>query len=172
MVRFFPVFNSAKTRKRFVILLAFGWFAGLLSGVIVAISADHSFYSLMRMVPGCPVSIVGLLISVFLPLVFTAIVVYMSYDWLLIPFAFAKSLCISLLSFGLSISCSAGGWLAALLLFGTDFLTSGILLWLWLRIAAGSSLGICRFAASLIIFLLVGFFDYFYVSPFVMDLFS
>jgi hypothetical protein len=170
MVRFFPVFNSAKARKRFVVLLAFGWFAGILSGVIVAISADHSFYSLMRMIPVCPVSIVGLLLSAFLPLLFTAVAVYISYVWLLIPVVFLKALCLSLLSSDVCISYGTGGWLAALLLFGSNFLISGILLLLWFRIITGTRVVIRQLASSLLIFLLVGFLDYFHVSPFILNL--
>lgn len=172
MVRFFPVFNSAKARKRFVILLAFGWFTGLLSGMIVAISANHSFYSLMRMIPGCPVSIVGLLMSAFLPLLFTAVAVYISCSWLLIPFAYVKALCLSFLSSGVCLSYGTGGWLAAVMLFGSDFLVSGILLWLWFCIIEGRRSVLNRFLSSFLIVLLVGFFDYFYISPFVLNLFS
>ena len=172
MVRFFPIFISAITRKRFAVLLACSWFAGFLSGVITAVSADHSFYSLMRMMPGHPVSIVGLLISVYLPLLFTAVAVCLSYDWLLIPIAFVKALALSLLCSGVFISYGPGGWLAAALLLGSDCLNTGILLWLWFRIIVGNRPVLNQLITSLFVFSAVGFLDYFYISPFVLNLFS
>lgn len=171
MVRFFPVFNYANTRKSFALLLACSWFAGLLFGVIAAFSADHSYYSLMRMTPQHPVSIVGLLISLYLPLLFTAYAVYISYDWLLLPIAFVKSITLSLLWCGISVSCSSGGWLLAILLLGSDILTSGLLLWLWFRIILGNYPVRNLVFSIMFVYTAVGFFDYFYISPFVLNLF-
>lgn len=171
MVRFFPAFNFANTRKCFVVLLACCWFAGLVAGSIAALFADRSFFSLMRMMPEHPVSIVGLLISVYLPLLFTAFAVYISYDWLLIPIAFVKSLSLTLLCCGVSISSGLGGWLLTVLMFGSDFLTSGLLLWLWFRILMGKDPVLRMFIFILLVFTAVGFLDYFFVSPFILKLF-
>ena len=171
MVRFFPAFNFANTRKCFVVLLACSWFAGFVVGPIVALSADRSFFSLMRMMPEHPVSIVGLLVSVYLPLLLTAFAVYISCDWLLIPIAFAKSLSFSLLYCGASVSFGSGGWLLAILLFGSDFLTLGLLLWLWFRIIPGKGPVLNLFISILLVFTAVGFLDYFFISPFILNLF-
>ena len=172
MVRFFPVFNSAKSRKSFAVLLAFAWFAGLLVGAIVALSADPSFFSLMRLMPCRPVSIIGLMLPVFLPFLFTAIAVYLSYDQLLIPAAFFKALLLSMLAVGVWITYGHGGWIIAALLFFSDFLSSGFFLWLWYSVIAGKRALLYRFVCTFLVLLSVRFFDRVCITPFLLNLLS
>ena len=73
MVRFFPVFFYANSREVCVAHLAFAWVLGLIIGSLTAVSADRSFLSLMHLAPSGQMSIVGLLVSILLPLLFSAI---------------------------------------------------------------------------------------------------
>ena len=172
MVRFFPVFIFTNPRKRLACVLAFAWVAGLISGSIIAIHADRSFFSLMRMMPLHPVSIVGLLLSLCLPLLFTAVAVYISHQWILIIVAFLKALFLSMLFSGVWISFGIGGWVVAGLLFLSDFLTGIMLIWLWYYAITGRRAVHTLFSCSLFAFTLIGIFDYFYVSPLLVNLLS
>ena len=172
MVRFFPVYNFANPRKTLAYVLAFAWVAGLVTGSIVALNADRSFYSLMRMMPMHPVSIVGLLLSLCLPLLFTVVAVYISYQWILLIIAFLKALFLAMLFAGVWISYGIGGWVVAGLLLLPDFIAAIVLIWLWfyaiMERRAIHTLCIC----SLLVFFLIGFLDYSYISPFLENILS
>ena len=71
--------------------LALSWILGLISGCTLCLSADTTAFSLMRMAPGCPVSIVRLLAVTFLPFLFSGFAAFVSQTWLLFPIVFFKS---------------------------------------------------------------------------------
>lgn len=159
----FVVFQK---RKLSTIILAFCWFAGLLTGCFFANHAGDIHFSMMRRAVCCPVSIAGLVV-VLLPFLFSAFAVYLSKTWLFLPFCFLKAFQFAYLAGLVSASFGDAGWLIRLLLFFTDGCEIVLLLWVWLRWIGGGAkqavreIAVCGFLCSM-----VWGVDYFVVSPF------
>ena len=170
MVRFFPVFFSANSRRVHVAVLAFVWVTGLICGAVTAGSAGSSFHSLMRFAPSGQMSIVSLLISVLLPLLVSAIASNCFRYWLLCLFAFVRAFLLSCILFGVAIAYGSAGWLIGFLFLFSDILSAPVLVWYWFRSIAGSKSTFRCGTVVLLLLILIGLFDGRFVAPFLANL--
>lgn len=159
----FVVFQN---RKLSTIILAFCWFAGLLTGCFFADHAGIFHYSMMRRAVSGSVSIAGLVVVV-LPFLFSAFAVYLSKTWLFLPFCFLKAFQFAYIAGLVGVSFGSAGWLIRLLLFFTDGWEILLLLWIWLRwISGGARQAIREITFCGILCSVIWIIDYFVVSPF------
>ncbi len=114
-------------------LLAFFWFAGLISGIFFVQSAGASFLAPMHGIFFSNMSIFALLNSLILPLIFSVCAVICGQSIFLLPIAFGKAFLFSFLSFGISRVWNSYGWLISHLLLFSDYLCMPILYCFWLR---------------------------------------
>lgn len=170
MVCFFRACNCANGRRTLVGFLAFAWASGLVLGLITAYFADPAFFVLLDRAAVCSVSTGGYVISLFLPVLLTAVTVLGSCRWLLIPLAFVKAFLLALLSCGTVVAYGSGGWLIAVLLLFSDYLCSAALIWIWLHLIRGYHVSALRSFAVLVVFLAAGFLNFRYISPFLANL--
>lgn len=170
MVRFFPVFFYANSRKVYVARLAFAWILGLVCGSMTALSADRSFLPLMRLAPLGQMSIVGLLVSILLPFLFSAVGLSLFGHWFLTLFVFVRAFLLSCVMSGVFITYGSAGWIVDLLFLFSDFLFTPVLLWFWIH-SAGCKQYVMR-CGTVVLFLLlvIGYLDFRFVSPFLAGL--
>ena len=155
-----------QNRKLGTILLAFCWFAGLLTGCFFADHAGDIHTSMMRRAVSCSVSISGLVV-LLLPFLFSALAVYLSKTWLFLPFCFLKGFQFAYLAGLVSTAFGAAGWLVRLLLFFTDGWVIPILLWIWFRwIGRGGRKAIWQIAFCAGLCAVIWSVDYFAVAPY------
>jgi len=170
MVRFFPVDFRFHSRKGYVVILAFAWLCGFLSGALTALFSDPSFISLMRVAPSADVSIVGLVICSLLPLFFSAVAFSFSGRFFLIIFVLFRALLLGYVSTGIAIAYGSSGWLINLLFLFPDLFCMPVLFFFWIcRIRSGSNC-IRHLPAVLVYALVISYLDYRYVSPFLVNL--
>ena len=165
MVRFFRTAFLSSFRSKFALHLASAWLTGLLFGAFFACSSDPSLFLVMRSAHKSAVSIVGLLSSMLLPLLLTALAVYISKIYFLIPIAFSKACLYAYISVAAFGCRSTGGWLYWLLLLFGDICSAPVYLRLWMQIPTTLSKG-PLFLSSLAGVLIIGFLDFQYISPF------
>ncbi len=130
---FFPlrrVFQPNHIRELFLGLL---WTAGLPAGYLMAKQLSETTFSVMRMAVMTPVSIVGLITVIFLPLLLSVAALSFSKPLLFIPFAFLKSFLYSFTVSAVMFAFDDAGWLVARLLLFSESLMSVVLLWFWFR---------------------------------------
>lgn len=162
--------NTAVIRKLF---LAIFWILGLLTGSFFAFKAPSAYTSLLRMITTERVSIIGLGLILFFPLIISAIVVHFSVPLLLLPLAFFKAFFFSFFSYGFVLAFGNAGWLVRWLFVFSDSCMIIPLLWLWFRNISGNrgtlknDLVLCSVFAAFF-----GCIDYFTISPFTLMLFN
>ena len=172
MVCFFHHHILPSIRRVNAIVLAFVLLMGFLLGGFCSGFADPSFFQLMRTAAMTRVSIVYLIPVLLLPMIFSALAVYIGRIWLLFPLAFLKAFLFSYLSSGIRVFYPDSGRLFGLLLMWTDYLTMPVLCWFWFRCIADQRLNV-HFAAGILLLVLgIGFFDFRVVSPFLVSLLS
>ena len=157
-----PEFGRRGAAVGLVLLFLFG----LLLGVWLSGSASDSLFSPMRAVVSSRVSIIGLLSSLLLPLLFSAFAVYIGRPVLLIPIAFWKAFSFSYLSWGLLQAWNSAGWLIASLLLFSSACSLPVLCWYWLGQIHRPEfrlLPLCIAAGALI---LIGILNYCLILPF------
>ena len=152
-------------------LLALSWILGLISGCTLCLSADTTAFSLMRMAPGCPVSIVRLLAVTFLPFLFSGFAAFITQAWLLIPIAFLKSFTFSAASTAVMLSFGAAGWLICILLMFSSICTMPILILYWIRYSRkGYPLALWHKISFISLIFAVCGIDFYVISPFLAGL--
>lgn len=114
------------------ILLAFFWFAGLLSGTVQALCSSENLNVYFRTANYCSLSWTGLLLSIFLPLSFCIFSVHLSKAFLILPVIFLKAYSFSHCVLSILWTFGSAGWLVCSCLFFSDF--AGILVLLWFSI--------------------------------------
>lgn len=160
-------------RRMKCILLAFMWLSGLICGSLFAIKHDQSLESLMHAAFSGSVSIVGMLIVVFWPYLFSAFAVFYSVPKLVFLFAFTETFSFGYCIWGVCTVYGEAGWLVRWLLFFTACCSSPMLYWFLQRcICAGKQhifrdLLICCMVLVVIVSL-----DYCVISPFAATLIS
>ena len=171
MVSFFRPIFTGHSRRHFTLYLAFFWCVGLASGAAVAVSTDPSRFSMMRAAVDSCVSITSLAGSLLLPLFFSALAVYISQIWLLVPIAFWKAFVFSYLNTALVFVHPSSGWLLRHLLLFSDCFAVPVLLWLWIRLSGPDSRTPFRiFSGALGALVLIGCLDFRFISPFLSNL--
>lgn len=132
MARFLHPVAFFTLRKFGPQLLALSWLLGLVCGGWVFRIAGSDLPSLMLLACQGQLSIVGLLSSALLALLFSALAVYFSLPGLVLVPAFIKAFLISWFFCGIYSAFGTAGWLVCLLLMFTD-LCSGVLLFAYSR---------------------------------------
>ena len=123
MARFLYHDFHPSARKGYMLYLALCWSAGLIAGCAMAASAEPSVISLMRMAVFGPVSIVGLLGVTLLPLLCSALAVYLSRPFLLLAAGFCKACFFGFIAFAVRIAFGNAGWVYQQLLMFCDACT-------------------------------------------------
>ena len=133
MVRFsYRVGKSVFTDPYRHILNVF-WILGVIIGCVSALYMTDSCKDLLVRSIVISAEPIGLLTVTFLPLVLSALAVYLSNRWLLIAVAFFKAIAFSYISMGLAVCLPASGWLIRLFLLFSDWCMLPILYWFWIR---------------------------------------
>ena len=171
-MRFCPyTFMPVWRRSSPFVFLAFWGFTGLLSGAFAAFRISHSFSPLMRMAASCPVSIVGLLASNLLPLLFSVCAVYFDIRRFLYPVAFFKLFLFSFVSMGVIQAYQSAAWLVHFLFLFSDSLSLPVLCLFWTRQICGRKETLLRDTLlCLVFFVFIGGLDFYLISPFLANL--
>lgn len=152
-----------------VVILAFLWTTSLIYGVYTA-SRDLSVVVLMHLLPSGKVSIVGLFVVLFLPLLISIASVYYRKTIVIYILSMLKGFSAGYCIWGIASVYGSAGWLIDALYFFSDSFITVILLCFWFRlIYAGTNLKRdCTLALLSTSF--VGIIDYFLVAPFTVSL--
>lgn len=160
-------------RRDHVLLLAFSWILGFVFGMLYAHAAGDIVSALMRTAVCSRVSIVGLLASVFFPLIISAIAAYFSVPAVFISVAFLRAFSYGFCLWGVSAAYGSAGWLIRLLLLFSDSCTAVSLLWFCVRHLSGDRNSLKKdFVVCTVMASFVCCVDYFFVSPFLAALMS
>ncbi len=155
------------------VLIAAAWVAGLLFGSLVSLKADTILASTMHGAVSGSVSIFGLLSVLFLPLLVSALAVFISQPLLLVPVVFLKAFSFSYTAAGLFMVYPTAGWLLQALMMFSDMLMMPAYWLLWLRAASGDRCTALRWSAvCAACAALIGCVDYTVVAPFLAHLIS
>lgn len=151
-----------------VVILVIGWIFGLICGYYLYIYADASLISVMRGALHTPVSIVGLVGTLAVPLLFSATAVFISGFTLLPLLAWTKGVLFSFASVCALSAFGSGSWLIWPLLLFSDIICVCFLWWYWLKVAFGRRIiSVLPMVSGL---LTAGILDYFFLSPFLAGL--
>ena len=170
MPRLFDHDFSPYSRKVRSILLAFTFLCGMILGCVIYQSAELESVRLMRSAVHGPVSIVGLLIVVLLPFLFSAVAVYISKPCLLLGVAFCKGLFFSLVSMGVMGAYGSAGWLMRFLLMFTDIVSMPVLVFFWLHSGVSGRISLREILVILAICVCICGIDARIISPVLMGL--
>ena len=136
---------------------------GMLAGCFVAIVSGETLSSVMRMALLCPVSIVGLSVSLFLPFLLSTFAVYLHKAFVLVCICVLKA-------FSFSCALTANAMLAAsagepriLLLMFSDSLMFPVLCWFHVLDHGRCSFGCAMLCLTLLT--AIGCTDYWFISP-------
>ena len=148
----------------YTVLVALVWLSGLLFGAYIL--SQTSFVSLMYSALFLRVSIVGLCLSLMIPLLSHILLRHLKVYFIL-PFVFLKAVTFICCYGSLLIIFRDAGWLISGMIMFSDFFLVVLLLFQWFNAAVGKNFS-CRFNVIVYIFIpiVVGCFDYFFVSPF------
>ena len=152
-----------------IIVFTLLWALGLICGVVIAAN-DPSVVFLMRLTAHVQVSIVGLIYVSLLPLI---LCFYSSYRIQAIVFYILstfKGLLFGYCIYGIALSYTSACWLMCLLLLFTGSLVNLCMICFAYHILDGRSRSLLSQLCSLIFVAVIGLFDYFLVSPFVVTL--
>lgn len=171
MARFLYRNLSDFLRKWGIVILAFSWLSGLWLGVMQVSDSGQTITSLMPVAIHSRLSIVGLLISVFLPFLFSAFAVYISQPVLLIFICFVKAVSVSFVSSCLSLSVGGGAWIFRLLVLFHDFSSCAMLLIfsMW-HISTGKSLSRREVLLYILFGTLAAAVQFYIMEPFLAEL--
>lgn len=173
MDRFLHLHLPASICKNPANFLRISWCLGLLAGVFTAGLASDSLSLTMHTAVRSCVSIAGLLATISLPFLLSAFAVSIGGAWLLIPIAFMKAFVFTFLGFGLMTAYHSAGWLLRILFMFADCCSMPLLYNYWLKLCSGASKSPWLSAtAHLIPTLLIGYFDFRLISPFLATLIS
>ena len=169
-LRLFTSFFHCRTPRTTFILL---WICGLLTGSLVSISADEILAPTMLAAISGSLSISGLLLVLFFPLLLTAAAVFISRPAVLYLIAFLKAFLFAFTGIGLLLSLESSGWLVRCLLMFSDSLLLPFLWLLWLQMLSGhEGFPMTRFVSVSLLALLTGILDCSFVAPFLAGLLS
>lgn len=159
--------------KRRFLLLAFVWFLGLESGKFYAGQASNTYLLLMRAAALCRPSIIGLAVSVLVPLLITIGSVYFSRPSVIYVLAFLWAALFGYSSACLRLVFGSADWLIRILFLFSHCFSAPLLCWLMIRNIYGIRPSFLK--ESLIVILIaltIGSVDYFVISPFLAALIS
>lgn len=141
------------------------WCFGFLLGCVTGLSAEPSFFPLMRWTFSGSMSIVGLLSILCLPYLLTAFAVIYRIPRFLFIVSFLKAFLLGFTCALLKICFGEVHWVFMSLVLFTDFFSLLILMVLWLRAIQGCCL-VSQIITGLCLSLGIGVFDFVFISPF------
>ena len=161
------IHSAIPSYRIYRVLPLVSWLSGVLFGIYFAYTNQALFFPLMRSTVSQPVSIVGFLVSIFLPLTLS-VLLYSPFLFLLICFLKAAS-------YGFTLVLTYLFFRDAVWLFGSMFLFSDglclvVLLGLWIQsFEAKIPRYVDRCISAVICIAIVGI-DYLFISPFLRGL--
>ena len=167
---YIPV-NTSLRCKKFACLLAFFWSLGVVLGMVLAAGFHSSVLPLMRMVITDQVSIIGLAAVPFLPFVISVVAMRLTMPWIFYIVTVVKGICYGFTAYSLVISYSDSAWLISCLVAFSAHSGQIPLILFWIRYMNDSTKRWKRDAiVCCALFTLIGFVDYFVISPFLSTL--
>lgn len=150
-------------------ILAFCWVFSICLGLHLGSNLDTEIYSLMRMAPGCHVSIVGLMLNLFLPIVISAAAVRYLSPHAIHLLVFGKGLCHGFCMYMILAEFSSAGWLLCRLLMFSDSCLLVPLFVLWIHQINGYQERLKRDMLNcLVVAFVSAIVDYFMISPLII----
>ena len=151
--------------------LAICWLAGLLLGTAYGKRADQFSIHMMRMVTSYHMSIVGLILILYFPLLLSAFAVYRNRPHCLIVISFFKAFVFASCGAMLGAAFASAAWLVRLLLQFSDICTLPIYYWFCVRNITGQNeKSRLDFLVCFVSVTVLGIFDFCVVSPFLVKL--
>jgi hypothetical protein len=167
---FFPRFLHDGFRNNRIFGVALSWVSGYSFGIFLSAYAGELLFSFIRGCISQPVSPIGLLAAVFLPLLFSACSAFCSCFWGVIPIAFLTAFVQGYLGFAIILAFGSAGWLVYLLLVFSSLLSAPALWFFWLRALDRNFRG--GLLVSGLLCFVICFADYLFISPFLIGIFS
>lgn len=153
------------------IVLSLLWISGLLLGILMSCFADSVLSPTMLSAPDGSLSIFCFLSALLLPLIISVLSVYLSQPCIIFPVVFTKAFLFSFVGFGFLNSFVTSGWLMRCLMMFSDSLALPILWCVWLQAFSNDRRALMQFSAlAAALILLIGFFDYAFIVPFLATL--
>ena len=172
MVRFFPYGFLNSSRRVAAVILALTILLGVFVGSICSASADSILLSLMRTGARSRLSIVSSLPVLLLPLICSAIAVFLGHRWLLILIIFLKSFLIGYLCCYIISMLTYSGPLFAVFFLFSDLFSMPVLCWFWFRSISARELAFRAVVFTALVISGIVIFDCQFVSPFLASLLS
>ena len=153
--------------KGSVILLAFLWTVGLVCGLYFISSSGEWVAELFSCVCGSRQSLLGLLAIICIPLIVSAISIYLPVPVLIYIYSVIKAFSFGCCLCGVAITFRQSSWLVRLLLLFSDTGLVVLMLWLWCRILYKNRFSVRKdLVCCIVAFAVIGIIDYFFVSPY------
>ena len=148
-------------------LLIAVWLLGLILGTTLAAAASNRYFLMMRTAMNTRVSIVGLAVTVLLPLLFAAFAVYKDNTWALYPICLIKAFSFAFTGFSTVVVSGTAGWLIRPLFQFADICSAPVLCWFAMEHISGKRI---RWKQNILTCLCLDFLvcclDLCYISPF------
>ena len=157
--------------KRALLLLAFIWFLGLMSGRHYSQQASNTYLLLMRASSEFRLSIIGLAVSVLLPFIISAVAVYFSKPAVIYVLTYLYALLFSYTGCCLRMLFSNAGWLIQFMLLFSHCITIPFYCWFSMRYINGRKPTFIRdLWIGIAVISVVGIIDILVISPFLAAL--
>lgn len=152
-----------------LIVLLFLWLVGLIAGYCIFFLYRPYLSVQMRSVISQPVSIVGLLCTVFFPFLCTYASISANRPVLIWAVCFFKAVAFSFSFACVSVLFGSAAWIIRFLLMFSDICSLLPLFLIWIR--SSGDAGMYNFGMSAVFALVLAAVDYFFISPFLIGLF-
>lgn len=150
--------------------LSLVWLSGLLLGGFVGVDTACGLSPLFLLTPPYDATFLGIFLVLFIPLLFSVCLRFLFSADAILLVVFLKAAEFALVVVACFCSWGSAGWLISRLLLFSTFLNLPVLIWAWYRILC-SNFGRRETFISIILMLIIGLADYFFVSPFLCSLF-
>lgn len=170
MDRSLRVFSYRNIYRNNILFLAISWMLSFSFGILLCSLTDPLFSSLMCRIVYAPVSIVGLVCVLFVPLSISAVAAYYRNAVLILLMCCIRGVSFGCCLYSILLVFDSGGLFIAGLLMFSSVLFQIVLLWLWLRSLSGTICLRRDIAVCTAIAVVIGCLDYFCISPFLQML--
>lgn len=137
----FSIIPFRPRRKGCRCFLAFSWLSGMLGGLLFFISTNDTALLLMRGAPYTSVSIVRYFCAAWIPVLLSALAVFLSTKLWLLLICFAEAFLFTYVSIGIRLAFGDSGWLIQTLLMFGQCASLPVFYWYWLRRLSGGTGG-------------------------------
>lgn len=152
-------------------ILALLWLLSICIGIFIAHHLFDDFYSLMHTAASTRVSIVGVLLILLFPVISSAVAVSFSSSKLIYLICTLKGICHGFGLYTILAVFGYGGWLIRFGIMFSECMMLIPLFYFWIRLIDGTAPSLRKDTIiCCLIAILVGVFDYFVVSPYIIAL--